>query len=162
MTNEWAKPEHAEAYLARMADIPHRVEGESTLLSEVPERSKRVLDLRCGDGHLLAMVLERCTNATGIGLDFSPTMLEQARTRFREDDRVTLVEHNMDEPLPELGGFDCVVSSFAIHHCTDERKRGSLRRSVQADRAPVECFATLNTSPHRPSGFMGDLSKQWA
>jgi hypothetical protein len=41
MTNEWTKPEHAEAYLARMKDIPHRVEGESTLLSEVPTDSKR-------------------------------------------------------------------------------------------------------------------------
>ncbi|MEL6105001.1 MAG: class I SAM-dependent methyltransferase [Planctomycetota bacterium] len=123
MTNEWAKPEHAVAYLARMTDIPHRIEGESTLLSEVSQRSTRVLDLGCGDGHLLGLVLERCPNATGIGLDFSPTMLQQAGVRFGEGDRVTLVEHNMDEPLPELGGFDCVVSSFAIHHCTDERKR---------------------------------------
>ena len=31
MTNEWTKPEHAEAYLARMKDIPHRAEGEATL-----------------------------------------------------------------------------------------------------------------------------------
>jgi hypothetical protein len=48
MTNEWTKPEHAEAYLARMRDIPHRVEGEGTLLSEVPVQTKRVLDLGCG------------------------------------------------------------------------------------------------------------------
>ena len=75
MTNEWTKPEHVEAYLARMKDIPHRVEGESTLLSEVPVRSKRVLDLGCGNGHLLDLVLAHCPDATGVGLDFSPTML---------------------------------------------------------------------------------------
>ncbi len=123
MTNEWTKPEHVEAYLARMKDIPHRVEGESTLLSEVPVRSKRVLDLGCGNGHLLDLVLAHCPDATGVGLDFSPTMLEQARDRFANDRRVTFVEHNMDQPLPDIGSFDCVVSSFAIHHCEHVRKR---------------------------------------
>jgi cyclopropane fatty-acyl-phospholipid synthase-like methyltransferase len=123
MTNEWTKADHAEAYLARMKDIPHRSEGEQTLLSEVPARSKRVLDLGCGNGHLLSMVLAHCPGATGVGLDFSPTMIQQARDRFAGNDRVTLVEHNMDRPLPDLGMFDCVVSSFAIHHCDDARKR---------------------------------------
>lgn len=122
-TNEWNKREHAEAYLARMKDIPHRDEGESTLLSEVPAQAKRVLDLGCGNGHLLSLVLDHCRNATGVGLDFSPTMLEQARDRFVHNERVTLVEHNMDNPLPNLGRFDCIVSSFAIHHCTDQRKQ---------------------------------------
>ena len=123
MTNEWTKPEHAEAYLARMKDIPHRAEGESTLLAEIPAETRRVLDLGCGNGHLLSLVLAHRPEATGVGLDFSPTMLTQAQARFAGDQRVTLVQHNMDEPLPDLGSFDCVVSSFAIHHCTHQRKR---------------------------------------
>jgi trans-aconitate methyltransferase len=73
MTNEWTKPEHVEAYLARMKDIPHRMEGESSLLSEVPVGSRRVLDLGCGNGHLLSLVLAHCPDATGVGLDLSPT-----------------------------------------------------------------------------------------
>jgi ubiquinone/menaquinone biosynthesis C-methylase UbiE len=127
MTNEWTKPEHVEAYLARMKEIPHRAEGESTFLSEVPVQTKRVLDLGCGNGHLLALVLTNCPNATGIGLDFSPTMLEQAQSRFAGDRRVNLTNHNMDYPLPDLGSFDCIVSSFAIHHCTHARKREGWR-----------------------------------
>ena len=123
MTNEWTKPEHAEAYLARMKDIPHRVEGEATLLAEIPTEAKRVLDLGCGNGHLLSLVLSHCPDAVGVGLDFSPTMLEQAQSRFAENRRVILIEHNMDAPLPDLGPFDCIISSFAIHHCTHQRKR---------------------------------------
>lgn len=123
MSNEWAKPQHAEAYLARMHDIPHRVEGESTLLSEVPLGSKRILDLGCGDGHLLSLVLAHCPGAEGVCLDFSPTMLDQARLRFQTEPRVSFIQHNMDERLSTSRTFDCVVSSFAIHHCTDDRKR---------------------------------------
>ncbi len=123
MTNEWTKALHAEAYLARMKDIPHRDEGEAALLSEISSDSRRVLDLGCGNGHLLSLVLAHCPGATGVALDFSPTMLEKARERFGGDGRVTFVEHNMDDPLPDLGSFDCVVSSFAIHHCTHARKR---------------------------------------
>ncbi len=124
VTNEWSKPEHAAAYLARMHDIPHRAAGEGTVLAEIPTDAKRILDLGCGDGHLLALVLAHCPDATGVGLDFSPAMLERAQKRFADDSRATLVEHNLEEPLPDLGPLDCVVSSFAIHHCADQRKRG--------------------------------------
>jgi tRNA (cmo5U34)-methyltransferase len=140
--NEWTKAEHALDYLRRLEDIPHRREGEATLIAEVPKSANRILDLGCGDGHLLALLLAHCDTATGIGLDFSPTMLKAAEQRFADDPRVSLVTHNLDAPLPDLGSFDVVASSFAIHHCVDDRKR-EIYREVWDLLTPGGIFCNL-------------------
>jgi len=126
--NLWTSSEHARDYLERADAISHRTEGESALLEFIPATARRILDLGTGDGRLLALVREELarrgdsdTEATAV--DFSPTMLEAVRKRFAADSSVSVVAHNMDEPLPALGKFDVVVSSFAIHHLVHERKR---------------------------------------
>jgi SAM-dependent methyltransferase len=121
--NEWRSVEHALEYLARADSIPHRAEGEGVLIDFLPRDVERVLDVGCGDGRLLWLVRLARPAAAGVALDFSPTMLEAARKRFAGDDRVRVVEHDIDRPLPALGRFDAVVSSFAIHHVVDARKR---------------------------------------
>ena len=50
-------------------------------------------------------------------------MLEEAHKRFADDERVELIQHDLSQPLPALGLFDAVVSSFAIHHLEHDRKR---------------------------------------
>ncbi|MEW4490399.1 aminoacyl-tRNA hydrolase [Thalassoglobus sp. JC818] len=123
MPSEWLSEEHTTAYLEIKDEVPQRAAGESTLLAELPTTSKRILDLGCGDGHLLNLVLQHCPNAVGVGLDFSPAMLRRARELWDGNERVQFVEHDLGQPLGELGTFDAVVSSFAIHHCSHRRKR---------------------------------------
>jgi SAM-dependent methyltransferase len=123
MVNFWSSTEHALRYLAIADTIPHRTTGESVLLQHVPKTVQRILDLGTGDGRLLALLKVDRPHAQSIALDFSPTMLEAVRTRFADDSTVQVVAHNLDQPLPVLGRFDAIVSSFAIHHLTHERKR---------------------------------------
>lgn len=121
--NEYSTAEHALKYLARADRIPHRTEGEATLLTYLPRSARRFLDLGTGDGRLLALLLIDRPEAEAVAVDFSPTMLAAARERFRNSPRVRVVDHNLDHSLLELGRFDAIVSSFAIHHCEDARKR---------------------------------------
>ena len=121
--NEYATAEHALRYLARADRIPHRAEGEAVLLDFIPRDVERILDLGTGDGRLLALLKIDRPGADAVALDFSPTMLDAARQRFLHDPTVKVVAHNLEDPLPALGAFDAVVSSFAIHHCVDARKR---------------------------------------
>jgi SAM-dependent methyltransferase len=120
---EWTTAEHVDRYLARADEFPHRIEGESVLLEQVPRGARRVLDLGTGDGRLLARLRTDRPEMQGVGVDFSEPMLSAACSRFADDDRIELVQHDLSQPLPALGRFDAVVSSFAIHHLEDERKR---------------------------------------
>jgi tRNA (cmo5U34)-methyltransferase len=121
--SEWQSAKHAGAYLERADRVPHRLEGEAALLDELPATVHRILDLGSGDGRLLALVLRAQPTARGVAVDFSPLMLEQLCTRFGSVSHVDIVNHNLESPLPALGTFDVVVSSFAIHHLVHNRKR---------------------------------------
>jgi tRNA (cmo5U34)-methyltransferase len=122
--NLWTSPAHALEYLARADTIPHRTEGEGALLEWLPRPLTRVLDLGSGDGRLLALVKLARPEAQAVALDFSTTMIERLRTRFAEDASVSVIVHDLDNPLPDsLGAFDAIVSSFAIHHLRHDRKR---------------------------------------
>ena len=138
----WTSTEHALAYLARADSVPHRTEGEGVLLDHLPPRPQRVLDIGAGDGRLLDLVLTARPNAQAVALDFSPPMLARARERFAARPNVEVVDHDFEHPLPALGAFDVIVSSFAIHHVGHERKR-ALYAEVFALLTPGGLFANL-------------------
>ena len=122
--NLWNEPEWARRYLGERATIPHRSEGVAALVELLPPAPHRVLDLGTGDGYLMGVVRSVRPGVAGIACDFSDEMLDRARSRFGTSAEIEIVRHDLDEPLPEAwGAFDLVVSSFAIHHVNDARKR---------------------------------------
>jgi SAM-dependent methyltransferase len=118
---EWQNDEHVAYYREQADAIPHRAEGEAVLLELLPSRLRRVLDVGTGDGRLIALIRDARAGVDAVGIDFSPAMLVAARERFGGE--AWIVEHDLAQPLPDLGSFDAIVSCFAIHHLPDERKR---------------------------------------
>jgi SAM-dependent methyltransferase len=155
--NEWQSAEHVSAYLERADRVPYRSAGEAALLDEVPRGIRRALDLGCGDGRLLECVLRERPHAKGVALDFSALMLDQLHARFGPMSRAEIVHHNLEFPLPFLGTFDAVVSSFAIHHLVHERKR-QLYEEIWEVLEPGGVFCNLDhvasASPYAHERFL--------
>lgn len=140
--NLWPSAEHALEYLRRADTIPHRVEGEATLLEFVPSTARRILDLGSGGGRLLGLVRAAVPQAQFVALDFSPTMLQTLRDCFASATDVNVIAHDLEHPLPEMGSLDCVISSFAIHHLRHERKQ-KLYREIFGFLSPSGVFCNL-------------------
>lgn len=141
--NLWSERDHVQDYLNRRSEFPWRERAYDHLMEHVPPTVGRVLDLGCGDGKVVGRVVETFPTVEAIACDFSPAMLERARAQFADSSTVTIVEHDLDDPLPdEWGTFDAIVSAFAIHHVVDDRKR-ALYGEVLDRLAPGGVFCNL-------------------
>lgn len=123
--NNWESVQQVLAYLSLAKNLPHSEDMKTALLEQIPVTAKRVLDLGTGDGRLLELVKLKNPAAECVGLDFSEPMLKLFRERFGNDSSVKVIKHDLNVKLPfvELGSFDLVVSSLAIHHLEHNRKK---------------------------------------
>jgi len=143
VADSWHDEEKVEEYLGRVGRLEARRAGEAELVESLPAVVDRALDLGCGNGTLMKLLLEaRPQLQSVLGLDSSVPMLERARVRFADEPRAVVAEHDLAAALPGLPPMDVVVSGFAIHHLTDERKQ-SLFAEVIALLRPGGAFANL-------------------
>ena len=127
----WKQRDVAAAFLDERSliipDRPRQLEVLLRVFRFMPRPPRRILDLGAGDGLLLGAVLEAYPEASGVAVDFSPLMLEQAKPRLAKfGTRATTREADLQSPAwlkTAEGPFDAVVSGFAIHHLTHQRKR---------------------------------------
>lgn len=139
----WKDPDKVAEYVTRVGRLQARLEGECELLDNLPSTIGRVLDLGCGDGRLLAVVLEAHPEVTeAVAVDSSPPMIARADERFAAYDSVRVVEGDLEDPIVDHGRFDAIVSGFAIHHLGHARKR-SLFAEAASMLEPGGVFANL-------------------
>src|SRR4051812_10862139 len=104
MSNEvWKDHGVAAAFLndrsQLIPDRPRQMEVLLRVIGSTRRPIRRVLDLGAGDGFLLASVLDAHPCASGVAVDFSPPMLEQARTRLAGfGPRATICEVDLASP----------------------------------------------------------------
>src|SRR5690606_17087696 len=125
-SQEWSDPAKSSYYLNKVSSYENRLPGEKVLLECIPETTKRILDLGSGDGRIIKLMKEhfegRSEQIEFTALDVSPPMLDALQNNFKNESSVKIVKHDLDYQLPDLGYFDAVVSSFAIHHLKHKRK----------------------------------------
>ena len=129
----WQQEKTVEWYLDSVrGGIPFAREQFAVML-EIVENGRqpvrRFLDLGAGDGVLSAVLLARYPAAGPVLVDFSPPMLAAAKERLAHlAAEPTFLEADLATPdwrdaVLAHAPFDAIVSSFAIHHLEDERKR---------------------------------------
>ncbi len=135
--------------------VPERERQVATVSAMIPpiEGPFVALDLACGEGLLSEAILERFPEATVIGLDLSPTMLDRARQRLapyggrfeaRQFDLADTAWRGPD------GGAHAIVSSLSVHHLDGAQKRALFRdlwRMLAPGGALVIADVVLAASP---------------
>jgi tRNA (cmo5U34)-methyltransferase len=141
--SSWDDDAVVEGYLHRIEHRHPRRAGEDMLCSVLPGQPTSLLDLGCGDGRLAALALgARPTVGRVVAVDASAPMVDRARHRFADDDRVTVRHWDMADDITPLGSFDVIVSGSAIHHLEDRRKQ-TLLGEVATQLTPGGLFANL-------------------
>lgn len=109
-------------YIARRQE---RFELMVRLIADTQEAVSRALDIGCGTGSLMLLILERFPRAEVYGIDFDPTLLPLAEKRLAEfGERVHLIQADLrDELWMELvpAPIDAAVSATALHWLSEKQ-----------------------------------------
>ena len=146
----WQRADIAEEFLAHRQAVLPLIDVQEELVRLLFERSGRsvtsFLDLGSGDGAMTQLMRSLAPGANAVLVDFSEPMLANAGRRLGDGGwqavRADLSRPGWQEELPSRG-FDAVVSSFAIHHLTSERKR-ELFAEIHELLAPGGMFVNMD------------------
>ncbi|MDX6693029.1 MAG: hypothetical protein QOF02_632 [Blastocatellia bacterium] len=103
----------------------------SYLISQLPPRFERALEIGCGAGAFTRLLAERAQSVNGI--DLSPQMIRLAREQSTDYQNIeyTLADV-MSYPLA-AESYDCVVSLATLHHLSLEQLLPKMKDALKPD-----------------------------
>ena len=129
----WQNPTLVRGYLTgTRGGIPFGAEQIEIMLRVVEARGepvRRFADLGCGGGALARALLARFPEARATLVDFSEPMLAAAKAELKDQVPAPtfviadLASSRWSDAIAGSEPFDVIVSGYAIHHLTHERKR---------------------------------------
>jgi ubiquinone/menaquinone biosynthesis C-methylase UbiE len=116
------------------------------------DESQRVLEIGCGTGNLLTALGRRLPGVEALGIDPDPGALRIARRKAARAKLPVRYERAFagELPIPD-GSFDCVLSSFMLHHLDDD-ERGRALREVRRVLRPGGRLHVVDADPSVPRG----------
>jgi SAM-dependent methyltransferase len=142
-----------QSFAGAFSDTRGRLQPGVVNLLDTLTMEERILDLGCGNGELAVELERRDFMGVYLGVDFSPEMLEIARSKvsssnyaFHEAD-ITQIEkltaHSDDREIPS-SPFDLVFAFAVLHHIPSEPLRLALTREIHAILVPQGIFELSN------------------
>jgi trans-aconitate 2-methyltransferase len=129
--------------------LPHEQWGRRLLSTVDLAGDEHVLDAGCGTGRDTALLLRRLPRGHVTAVDVSPAMLTQLRERLAgAEDRLTVVEADLQDPVPVHRPVDAVVSVAALHWVPDHARVFSAFAAAMAPgaRLAFECGGRGNVA----------------
>lgn len=123
----------AEAHAAEEGVLEEKIslnqQRLGTVLAALRETAaKRVLDLGCGEGRLLSMLLADSSFTEIVGIDVSPRVLDHASDRLKLDtmpprkrERIKLLQGSLMYRDARLSGFDAAAVVEVVEHLDPPR-----------------------------------------
>jgi 3' terminal RNA ribose 2'-O-methyltransferase Hen1 len=125
---EAEEPDEVPTEVAARRQSLHLLRLESAFEQLKASGATRVLDLGCGEGKLLRLLLREKQFQTILGMDVSPRTLEIARDKLhldrlpeREQQRITLIQGSVVYRDKRLQGYDAAAVVEVIEHLDPAR-----------------------------------------
>lgn len=130
-TTNWQRQDVTQYYLEQIrGGIPFGAEQAKIMLQVINyfiPNPKRIIDLGCGNGFLAEILLKTYPDASALLIDHSEPMVQAAREHMSEyGNRCEIIHGDFSHSIQEYAksnSVDCIVSGFAIHHLTHEKKK---------------------------------------